>query len=123
MSWDILLIFFGLSVIVPLRGRARLQQLLAKPRVERAERLSLYASTIAFQWLAAAVAAWRALADGFTAAQVGLAMSARFRLFLITVFGAALIVTLQRLNLRRTGRATSSLRRPLQALAERILQQ
>jgi len=60
MSWDILLIFFVLSVMVPLRGRARLQQLLAKPRVERAERLSLYASTIAFQWLAAAVAAWRA---------------------------------------------------------------
>jgi len=32
MSLDILLIFFVLSVIVPLRGRARLQQLLAKPR-------------------------------------------------------------------------------------------
>src|SRR6266404_6230125 len=123
MSWDILLIFFVLSVIVPVRGRARLQQLLAKPRVERAERLSLYASTIAFQWLAAAVAAWRAWAHGFTAAQVGLAMPERFRLLLITVFGAALIVTLQWLNLRRMGRSTSPLRRPLQALAERILPQ
>jgi membrane protease YdiL (CAAX protease family) len=123
MSWDILLIFVVLSVIVPLRGRARLQQLLAKPRVERAERLSLYASTIAFQWLAAAVAAWRARAHGFTAAQLGLAMPGRFRLLLITVFGAALVVTLQWLNLRRMGRSTSTLRRPLQALAERILPQ
>src|SRR5258707_1428752 len=123
MSWDILLIFFVLSVMWPRGGRARLQQLLAKPRVERAERLSLYASTIAFQWLAAAVAAWRAWAHGFTAAQVGLAMPGRFRLLLITVFGAALIVTLQWLNLRRMGRSTSPLRRPLQALAERILPQ
>src|ERR1700724_2533998 len=123
MSLDILLIFFVLSVIVPLRGRARLQQLLAKPRVEPAERVWLYASTIAFQWLAAAVAAWRAWAHGFTAAQLGLAMPGRFRLLLITVFGAALIVTLQWLNLRRMGRSTSPLRRPMQALAERILPQ
>jgi membrane protease YdiL (CAAX protease family) len=91
--------------------------------VERAERLSLYASTIAFQWLAAAVAAWRAWAHGFTTAQLGLAVPGRFRLLLITVFGATLVVTLQWLNLRRMGRSTSTLRRPLQALAERILPQ
>src|ERR1700720_2194368 len=123
MSWDILLIFFVLSVVVPLRGRARLQQLLARPRVERAERLWLYASTIAFQWIAAAVAAWRAWAHGYTATQLGLAMPGRFRLLAITVFGAALIVTLQWLNLRRMGRSASPLRGPLQALAERILPQ
>jgi uncharacterized protein len=91
--------------------------------VERAERLSLYASTIAFQWLAAAVAAWRAWAHGFTATQLGFAMPGRFRLLVITVLGAALIVPLQWLNLRRMGRSTSPLRRPLQALAERILPQ
>ena len=55
MPWDILLIFFVLGVIVPWRGRARLKQLLAKPSVEPAERLSLYGSTIAFQWVAAPV--------------------------------------------------------------------
>jgi len=42
MPWDILLIFFVLGVIVPWRGRAKLQHLLAKQRVEPAERLSLY---------------------------------------------------------------------------------
>jgi uncharacterized protein len=123
VSWDILLIFFVLGVIVPLRGRARLQQLLAKPRVESAERLWLYGSTIAFQWLAAGIAAWRAWAHGFTAEQLGLAVPGRIRLFVVTAFGAALIVTLQWLNLRRMGRSTSPLRRPLQALAERILPQ
>lgn len=123
MPWDIFLIFFVLGVVVPWRGRARLQQLLAKPRVETAERLALYCSTIAFQWLAAAVAAWRAWAHGFTATQLGLALPNRFNLIAVTALGAALIVTLQWLNLRRMGRSTSSLRRPIQALAERILPQ
>jgi uncharacterized protein len=123
MPWDILLIFFVLGVIVPWRGRTRLQQLLAKPRVEAAERLSLYWSTIAFQWIAAAVTAWRAWAHGFTAQQLGLVVPGRLRLFAITVCGAALVVTLQWLNLRRMGRSASPLRGPLQALAERILPQ
>src|SRR5216683_6626504 len=123
MPWDILLIFFVLGVVVPWRGRKRLHQLLAKPRVEPAERLSLYWSTIAFQWVAAVVVAWRAQAHGLTAQQLGLVMPRRFWLTLITVCGAVVIVTLQWLNLRRMGRSTSPLRGPLQALAERILPQ
>jgi membrane protease YdiL (CAAX protease family) len=123
MPWDILLIFFVLGVIVPWRGRARLKQLLARPRVEPAERLSLYCSTIAFQWIATAVAAWRAWAHGFTARQLGLAVPNPLKLLVITVLGAVLIVTLQWLNLRRMGRSTSPLRGPLRALAERILPQ
>ncbi len=123
MPWDILLIFFVLGVIVPWRGRKRLQQLLAKQRVDAGERLSLYFSTIAFQWIAAAVAAWRAWAHGYTATQLGLVTPGRVRLFGITVCGAALIVTLQWLNLRRMGRSASPPRGPLQALAERILPQ
>lgn len=121
MPWDTLLIFLVLGVVVPWRGRKRLQQLLAKPRVEPAERLSLYWSTIAFQWIAAVVVGWRAWAHGLSAQQLGLVMPQRLWLVLITVFGAVLIVTLQWLNLRRMGRSTSPQRRPLQALAERIL--
>jgi membrane protease YdiL (CAAX protease family) len=123
MPWDILLIFFVLGVVVPWRGRKRLQQLLVKPRVEPAERLSLYWSTIAFQWVAAVVVAWRAWAHGLTAQQLGLVMPRRFWLTLITVCGAVAIVTLQWLNLRRMGRSTSPLRGPIHALAERILPQ
>ncbi len=122
MPWDILLIFFVLGVIVPWRGRAKLQRLLAKPRVEPAERLSVYGSTIAFQWLATAVAAWRAWAHGFSIAQLGLAIPG-LSLLMVTAVGAVLIVTLQWLNLRRMGRSASPLRRPLQDLAERILPQ
>src|SRR6202158_3301857 len=123
MPWDILLIFFVLVVIVPWRGRAKLQHLLAKPRVEPAERLSLYCSTIAFQWILGTVAVWRGWAHRINAAQLGLGITGRVKLFVITLLGAALIVTLQCMNLRRMGRSTSPLRRPLQALAERILPQ
>jgi len=42
---------------------------------------------------------------------------------IITVAGAALIVMLQWLNLRRMGGRETALRRPFQALAERILPQ
>jgi len=123
MPWDILLIFFVLGVVVPWRGRKRLQQLLAKPRVEPGERLSLYFSTIAFQWIAAAVAAWRAWAHGYTATQLGLTIPGRFKLLAITVCGAIAIVALQWLNLRRVGRISMEARGPVQALAERILPQ
>lgn len=123
MPWDILLIFLVLAVIVPWRGRARLKHLLAKPRVESSERMSLYASTIAFQWVATAVAAWRAWAHGFTAVQLGLALPGRVTILTAAVLGAASIIVLQWLNLRRLGRSTSPLRRPMQALAERILPQ
>jgi membrane protease YdiL (CAAX protease family) len=123
MPWDILLIFFVLGVIVPWRGRVRLKQLLAKPRVESHERVSLYLSTIAFQWTATAVAAWRAWAHGFTATQLGLVVPGKFTIVTATVLGAAAIITLQWLNLRRMGRSNSPLRQPLQTLAERILPQ
>ncbi len=123
MPWDIALIFFVLGVIVPWRGRAKLRHLLAKPRVEPAERLSLYASTIAFQWVAVAVAGWRAWAHGFTSRELGLVISDPVKIGAIGVLGAASIAGLQWLNLRRMGRSSSPLRTPLQALAERILPQ
>src|SRR5258708_26657759 len=123
MPWDIALIFFVLGVIVPWRGRAKLRHLLAKPRVEPAERLSLYASTIAFQWVAVAVAGWRAWAHGFTSRELGLGISDPAKIGAIAVLGAASIAGLQWLNLRRIGHSSSPLRTPLQALAERILPQ
>jgi membrane protease YdiL (CAAX protease family) len=123
MSWDILLIFFVLGVIVPWRGRTKMRHLLAKPRVESAERLSLYASTIAFQWVAIVVAGWRAWAHGFTAIELGLVVSDWTAITALSVLGTAVIVALQWLNLRRMGRSASHARAPLQAMAERILPQ
>jgi uncharacterized protein len=123
MPWDILLIFFVLGVVVPWRGRVRLKQLLARPRVESSERMGLYTSTIAFQWVAVGVAGWRAWAHGFSYSQLGLTLGEPIFIGALAVGGTVAVVTLQWLNLRRIGRSTSPLRGPLQALAQRILPQ
>ena len=123
MPWDIWLIFFVLGVILPWRGRVRTKKLLAMPQVSTTERLALYASTIAFQWFAVAVVAWRAWAHGFTASQLSLTIPDRSRILVPSIVGAATIAALQWLNLRRVGKLPVEARGSLQALAERILPQ
>lgn len=100
-----------------------MQKLLAMPQVRAMERLALYASTIAFQWFAVAVVAWRAWAHGFTASQLGLIIHDRNRILVASIVGAATIATLQWLNLRRVGKIPVESRGSLQAIAERILPQ
>ena len=123
MPWDFWLIFIVLGVLLPWRGRLRLQKLMAIPLMGRRERLSLYASTIAFQWLAAGVVAWRAWARGLTLDELGLLVHGRSRILIAAIVGAASLGTLQWLNLRRMGRSSGKAREFMQALAERILPQ
>jgi membrane protease YdiL (CAAX protease family) len=123
MAWDIALIFFLLAVVVPWRGRARIKKLIAMPRVGIEERLALYASTIAFQWLTVAVVAWRAWAHGYTAVELGLTTRDGTRLGIASIVGSATIASLHWLNLRRVGRLSPDARGILQTIAERILPQ
>lgn len=123
MPWDFWLIFFALGVLLPWRGRARMQKLLAMPHVSSIERLVLYASTIAFQWVAVAVVGWRVWVHGYTTRQLGLVVHGRTRLLIAALVGAAVIGSLQWLNLRRVGRIPVESRGVMQAVAERILPQ
>jgi membrane protease YdiL (CAAX protease family) len=123
VPWDFWLIFFVLGVLLPLRGRLRLQKLLALPQMGSRERLSLYASTIAFQWLATSVVAWRAWVRGLTADELGLVVHGRWRILLAGIVGAATLGGLQWLNLRRMGRSSGKGREFMRVLAERILPQ
>ncbi len=123
MPWDFWLIFLVLGVFLPLRGRRRLQKLLVLPHIGTRERLSLYASTIAFQWLAAGVVAWRAWARGLTLDELGLVVHGRWRILIAAIVGAATLGGLQWLNLRRMGRSSGKSREFMRALAERILPQ
>jgi len=93
------------------------------PQVGSVQRIALYASTIAFQWLAVAVVAWRAWIHGYTAVELGLTMAGRSRILIASVVGAMTIATLQWLNLRRMGRIPVASRGSIQAIAERILPQ
>jgi uncharacterized protein len=123
MPWDFWLIFVALGVLLPLRGRLRLEKLMAIRQMGRRERLSLYASTIGFQWMAVGVVAWRAWARGLTPDELGLVVHGRWRILITAMVGAATLGTLQWFNLRRMGRSSGKARKFLEMLAERILPQ
>jgi uncharacterized protein len=124
MPWDFWIIFLVLAVVIPWRGRIRLKQLLAKPRVESHERISLYLSTIAFQWIAVAIAAWRAWAHGYTRVELGLSTGPNlFRTIIAVTSGTLILGTLHWMNFRRMGRLIGKLPARVSAMATRILPQ
>jgi uncharacterized protein len=123
MPWDFWLIFLVLGALLPLRGRMRLRKLMEIPRIGTRERLSLYASTIAFQWVAAGVVAWRAWARGLTLDSLGLVVHCGWRILIAAIVGAATLGGFQWLNLRRMGRSPGKAREFMRTLAERILPQ
>jgi uncharacterized protein len=124
MPWDFWVIFLVLAVVVPWRGRIRLKQLLAKPRVESHERISLYLSTIAFQWTAVAVAAWRAWVHGLTREELGLSTGPNlFRTVVAGVCGTLLLAGLHWMNFQRMGQLRDKLPARVSAMATRILPQ
>jgi len=124
MPWDIWLIFLVLAVVVPWRGSIRLKQLLAKPRVESRERVSLYLSTILFQWVAVGIAGWRAWVHGYTRPELGLSTGPNLlRTIIAGIVGTVLLASLHWMNFRRMGRLLDKLPPRVQAMATRILPQ
>jgi membrane protease YdiL (CAAX protease family) len=121
MPWDFWFIFLILGVVIPWRGRVRLQRLLAQSTIGANERLALYGSTIAFQWILLGVVAWRALTRGLTATDLGLERRMTFSLLLLSLAGAALLGTFQWFNLRRVSRMTGPVPDFMRKLAERLL--
>jgi membrane protease YdiL (CAAX protease family) len=121
MQWDIWLLFFVLVVLLPWRGHARLRKLLATPRMSSVERLSLYYSTMAFQWVLAAIVAWRAWARHYGAAELGLLIRNPAKIAAGSAIGTVLFVAFQWMNLRRIGRLKCETRGFLQTLADKIL--
>src|SRR2546423_6479459 len=118
MPWDIWVIFLLLGLILPWRGQQRMKKLLAMPRVTTVERLTLYASTMALQWCAVALVAWRGWAHRFTASQLGLTIHDRTRILVVSIAGALTMAAFQWLNLRRGGGISLEARGPGQAPAE-----
>lgn len=101
MPWDFVLILLVLGVLVPWRGAVRIKEILARPRLDTADRLALYASTLAFQWLAVGVVAWRCHARGLTLQQVGVALPEPGLTVTITLALSLLVVASQFYSLRR----------------------
>jgi CAAX protease family protein len=120
MPWDFWLIFVVLVLVIPWRGYYRLQKLFARPQVGSSERMALYAWTVAFQWLATLLVAWRAWARGLSAEQLGL-LSPGPSVWIVSAVGLLVVSSLHWLNLRRIGGLPAAERGRVQKVAERIL--
>jgi membrane protease YdiL (CAAX protease family) len=121
MPWDFWLIFLVLGVVIPWRGRVRLRKLMAQPVSGTKEKLVLYGTTIAFQWLLMGVVAWRALARGLTAWQLGLGAHLTAGWIFLSLLGAGVLGAFQWFNLRRVSRMTGPVPDFMRKLAERLL--
>jgi uncharacterized protein len=121
MPWDFWVIVLFLGVVIPWRGHTRLKKLLALPAVDTKEKLALYAATIGFQWALCGVVAWRAIARGLRAQELGLGSGGWVGIFCAGLFGAVLVGGLQWFNLRRIGRLDGAASELLRKLASRLL--
>lgn len=123
MPWDFALILIVLSTVVPCRSAVRMRQLLARPQLTMTDRLGLYASTIAFQWLAMGVVGWRSYARGMTASELGLALGREERI-IVAAGGLTILLALgQVVSLRYAARLPPERQGFLQQLAVKILPQ
>jgi membrane protease YdiL (CAAX protease family) len=123
MPWDSWLIFGVLAIAIPWRGRVRLQHLLARPEFSSKEKLVLYGSTIAFQWMLLGIVAWRAVAQGMTPLELGLGRNFDGSLLRSSVLGATAFGTFQWFNLRRLGERKGPIPERMRKLSERLLPQ
>jgi uncharacterized protein len=121
MPWDFILILAALAIIVPWRGTVRIHQLLCRPTVASEERLALYASTIVFQWLAAAIAFWRCAAHHYSAAELGLSLDRPAVTVAIGLGMAALLISNQILSVRRLVALPSKKRGTVAEIARRLM--
>jgi membrane protease YdiL (CAAX protease family) len=121
MPWDFCLIFLFLGIVVPWRGAVRLKKLLALPSVSTKEKLVLYGSTIAGQWVITGLVAWRALARGLSPSALGSGKVGGVSAVLGSLALALVVGALHWLNLRRVGKSPGRAAELMRALAGRIL--
>jgi membrane protease YdiL (CAAX protease family) len=96
---------------------------MAQPNVTPLERLTLYASTIAFQWIAVAIVAWRAWARGMSPAALGLPITDPARTVASAIVLTALLFAAQIVGLRQSARLAPEKRGYIQHLVAKILPQ
>lgn len=123
MPWDFAAILAFLAIAVPLLGRRRIRQLMQLPQTTRADRLTLYASTVAFQWLATAVILWRTGAHGILPSTLGLAVRNPGLVVLVSILLTALVLANQTFSLRHLARMPPEAQGILPHLALKVFPQ
>ena len=121
IPWDFVLILLFLGVIIPWRGDARMKRLLSKPELTTADRLSLYGSTIFFQWVIVAIVAWRCVARTVSPEELGIAAGDTWQVAWTGIALTGLLCVNQVIGLRRITRMPEGKRGSLFAITEKIM--
>ena len=123
MHWDYAVILLFLGAVAPRLGYRRVHRLMLIPSTTSLERLALYGSTIAFQWLATAIIVWRVLAHGVRPWQLGLAVGNAKLTVSIAVLLTLLLLMNQIASIRRLAAKPSEIKGMIAELALKIFPQ
>lgn len=121
IPWDFVLVLLFLGIIIPWRGDARMKRLLSKPELTTADRLSLYGSTIFFQWLLVAIVAWRSATRNVSPDELGIAASDPWLVAWTSLVLTGLLCVNQVIGLRKISRLPEGKRGSLFAITEKIM--
>ncbi len=123
IPWDFALILLLLGVFVPWRGAVRIRKLFRQPQLTAADRLALYASTIAFQWFASGIVLWRATARNISLSELALALPKPGLTIIVAAALSALVVTNQIVAIRRLSRMPPERHGFLGQMARKVMPQ
>ena len=121
IPWDFFLILIFFGAIIPWRGVVRMKRLLSKPELTTADRLSLYGSTIFFQWIIVIIVAWRSLARTVSFEELGLAARDPWQVVWASIALSGLLCFSQVFGIRKIARLPEDKRGSVFAITERIM--
>ncbi len=123
IPWDFILILIVLGVLVPWRGAVRIKRLLSQDSLTTSQRLSLYASTIVFQWFLVAVIFWRSLSRHLSPNELGLVVSGVLQTCSVALVVTALLCVNQWAGVRKIARLLPDQRGFLSQFTQKIMPQ
>ena len=123
MHWDFAFILLFLGIAVPLLGRRRVRQLMQMPATTKEDRLTLYASTIAFQWIASGIILWRTAAHDVSAAQLGLGVPRPVITVVLAIGLVALVLLNQIFGLKKLATQPTANQGLVPQLAQKLFPQ
>ena len=121
IPWDFVLILVFLATFVPWRGASRMKRLMARPELSSADRLSLYGSTIFYQWILAALVGWRMIARDVSPEELGLTAADPSRIVWTTLILTAVLCANQFFGLRKISALPAEKRGSVFAVTEKIM--
>jgi membrane protease YdiL (CAAX protease family) len=121
IPWDFVLILLFLGIIVPWRGSARMKRLMSKPELSTSDRLSLYGSTIFFQWLIVAIVGFRCAVRSVSLEELGIGASDPWKIVWTSSCLTGLLCLNQILGLRRIVKLPETQRGSVFAVTEKIM--